>query len=154
MAFNQRKYHSEYYRKHRKALLRKSRVVYAANPRLRKAKAEYRKKWWDRVKTDMEHLKKYVLRKAKFRAKRYGLPFNLSLDDIVIPKTCPIFGFPLRVATGRHDHQSPALDRIIPSKGYVKGNIRVISQRANVLKRDASLAELKKLVSGLIRITH
>ncbi len=40
----------------------------------------------------------------------------------------------------------PTLDRIIPSRGYVRGNIAVISFRANFLKRDATLDELRKII--------
>lgn len=42
---------------------------------------------------------------------------------------------------------SPTLDRIVPSRGYVVGNVAVISMRANRLKSDASVAELQALVS-------
>jgi hypothetical protein len=44
---------------------------------------------------------------------------------------------------------SPSLDKIIPSLGYVRGNVQVISQRANSIKRDATLAELELLVQNM-----
>lgn len=44
---------------------------------------------------------------------------------------------------------SPSLDIIIPSKGYVKGNVWVISNRANRAKSNLSLEELKTLVYNL-----
>jgi hypothetical protein len=53
------------------------------------------------------------------------------------------------VSRGRATDNSPTLDRIIPSLGYVRGNVKVISMRANVLKHNASLDELKKLVAWL-----
>jgi len=86
--------------------------------------------------------------RAKDRAKKKSFEFNLDESDIVIPKYCPVFpeiefncngGF-----QGTLDN-SPSLDRVDNSKGYVKGNIRVISTRANRLKSDATCDELKRL---------
>jgi hypothetical protein len=69
----------------------------------------------------------------------------------VVPDKCPILGIELFISekgVGRTDN-SPSLDRIIPSLGYVKGNIAVISQRANRIKNDATLEEITKLKAWL-----
>jgi hypothetical protein len=79
------------------------------------------------------------------RARRDGIPFNLEPEDLKIPKRCPVLGLPLRRSSGRAAPNSPSVDRIIPRKGYVRGNVIVVSQRANELKRDATAAELRKL---------
>lgn len=42
-------------------------------------------------------------------------------------------------------HSSPSIDRIIPELGYVRGNIAVISMRANKLKSDATSEELERI---------
>lgn len=81
--------------------------------------------------------------RAKYRAKQKGLYFNITKEDIVIPDTCPLLGTPM---------ESPSLDRIDSSKGYIKGNVWVISNRANTLKNDASLQELKTLVENLEKL--
>jgi len=78
--------------------------------------------------------------RAKYRAKQKGLEFNITKEDIIIPDTCPLLGTPM---------ESPSLDRIDSSKGYIKGNVWVISNRANTLKNDATLSELKLLVEKL-----
>jgi hypothetical protein len=82
--------------------------------------------------------------RAKSRAKRYQLDFNIVLDDIIVPERCPILGIPLVVSETMSDC-SPSLDRIIPSVGYVKGNIQVISAKANTIKSNDSLDELEKV---------
>ena len=40
-----------------------------------------------------------------------------------------------------------AIDRIIPSEGYVRGNIVVVCDIVNRLKSDASLDDMKKILS-------
>lgn len=82
---------------------------------------------------------------AKRRAKVYGLSFNISKQDVVVPKYCPVLGIPLIVGT-LHSHDfSPSLDRIIPDKGYVKGNIVVVSHKANTIKNNATVDEILKV---------
>src|SRR5258708_5621185 len=74
-----------------------------------------------------------VWERARRRAKQRGLEFSIAKDAIVIPATCPALGIPLSLGKKRSSN-SPSLDRIDPSRGYVTGNIRVISDRANRLK--------------------
>jgi hypothetical protein len=93
-----------------------------------------------------------MLKNAKIRAKKHGVPINIELSDIVIPEFCPILGLKLEHGTQETHDASPTLDRIIPSQGYVKGNVVVISHRANRIKSDASLVELQNLVSWLARL--
>jgi hypothetical protein len=45
--------------------------------------------------------------------------------------------------------ESPTLDRIDNSKGYIVGNVWVISMRANRLKSDATVDELMMLATNL-----
>lgn len=88
---------------------------------------------------------------ARHRAKNSQVPFNLDIHDIVIPKACPLLGIPIFPSNSvRLSHpNSPSLDRKDPRHGYVKGNVWVISYRANMIKSNASLDELKLLVSNL-----
>lgn len=41
---------------------------------------------------------------------------------------------------------SPSVDKIIPQLGYVKGNVQIISNRANIMKNDATLEDVKALL--------
>jgi len=91
-----------------------------------------------------------ILTRAKSRAKQKNIPFNLTLEDIEVPETCPLLGIPIEIQPKKGYHpNSPSLDKIIPEKGYIKGNVWVISNRANTLKNDATLQELKTLVENL-----
>jgi hypothetical protein len=91
-----------------------------------------------------------VLRQnAQQRARKEGCPFELTLRDIIVPKVCPILGIPLLIGTGTASPNSPSLDRIDPQKGYVPGNVMVISHRANTIKSDATPEELRKVADFL-----
>lgn len=89
---------------------------------------------------------KYLIYAAKARAEKFGLDFDLTEDSIAMPEVCPVFGKPFIVGDR---NLAPSLDRIDPKKGYVKGNVAIVSFRANRLKMNASLAELKQLVAWL-----
>jgi hypothetical protein len=95
------------------------------------------------------HPKRHMLYDAKARAKRNGTPFEVSLDDIDWPTHCPVLGLELiygcTAEEGRR-FNSATLDRKINSLGYVKGNVFVISHRANRMKADASIPDLQAII--------
>lgn len=88
------------------------------------------------------------LRSAKSRAQKKNVPFNITAADVeaVWTDICPILGIPLVQLPGQASDNSPSLDRIIPEKGYVKGNIRIISNRANTIKSYGTLEEHRAVV--------
>lgn len=82
---------------------------------------------------------------ARGRAKRKKLPFNIEVSDIIIPEVCPVLGLSLEINKGTPKSNSPVLDKIENDKGYVKGNVRVISSRANRIKSDLTVDQVEKL---------
>lgn len=86
---------------------------------------------------------------AKYRAKKRGLLFTLQLTDLQIPTTCPVLGIPIFRTGTKAGPNSPSLDRSDNAKGYTKENVRVISNRANTLKNNATLEEFRSLVAYL-----
>ena len=95
----------------------------------------------------IKHPERVLCSMAKRRAKEKGLEFNIDNTDIDIPILCPILGIPIvkiytkGKSTGPTSN-SPSLDRIDNSKGYVKDNVRVISHKANTMKHNATSSEL------------
>jgi len=89
---------------------------------------------------------------AQHRAKKKGIPFTISMDDIIIPETCPLLGIPLVSTNDKRDPRNPSLDQKIPGQGYTPDNIWVTSSRANWIKCDASLQELELLVENLKKL--
>jgi hypothetical protein len=82
---------------------------------------------------------------ARKRAIAANIPFTITPDDIVIPKVCPVLGITL--VADRHRDNKPSLDKIIQEKGYTPENIKVISFRANRLKSDATVEEIRAIIS-------
>ena len=93
---------------------------------------------------------KELYRAAKRRAKNKSLEFSITLDEIVIGESCPILGIPLIVGDGKIHDTSPSLDRIDNSKGYIKGNVQVISNLANRMKNSASNELLIKFANWIL----
>ncbi len=118
---------------------------YAANPEhFREAQRQYRE----------ANPAKYILGRVKRRARERGLAFDLVEADIEVPTHCPVLGIALTTATGLGQRDSsPSVDRIDSSGGYVRGNIRVISMRANRIKNDATVEELEKVLAYM-RSSH
>lgn len=101
-----------------------------------------------------EFLKGYIKHKlaaCKTRAEEKGIEFNLTEKDIVIPKKCPILEVPLVIGRKGDYEYSPSIDRIDNSKGYIKGNIQIISKKANSMKNCASYKELKAFCKNVLR---
>ena len=63
---------------------------------------------------------------------------------------CPLLGIELTYApyTGPTPQNYASLDKIDPAKGYVPGNVQILSFRANSLKADATIEELELLLKN------
>lgn len=97
------------------------------------------------------HKAQYILNRVKRKAKKLGYEFNLTIDDIVIPDICPILEVPIVFGTKEDYEYSPSIDRIDNSKGYIRGNICIISKKANSMKNSASVEELKSFCKNVLR---
>lgn len=86
-----------------------------------------------------------LLNLSRQRAKKSNIEHTLEREDIKIPDVCPVFGFPLKRGKRNEWFASPSIDRIDNTKGYTPDNIIVVSRRANILKKDATIDELKQL---------
>jgi hypothetical protein len=131
---------------------------YLENPvnrqRAREASRKYAEKNKEKVAKKNRLYKKnnkekLLLQHARRRARKKDLPFSIVEEDITIPDTCPVLGIQLFSGEGVTCDNSPNLDRIIPEKGYVPGNVRVISCRANRIKNNATVEELRAVLKDL-----
>lgn len=95
--------------------------------------------------------RKFPVKSMLREARKRGLDLDIQECDIVIPTHCPVLGIPLIMGTRLAKDNSPSLDRVNPALGYVKGNVYVISWRANRLKSDATLDEVKAILKYMKR---
>ena len=100
------------------------------------------------------HPDEAVWKSAKTRAKRRGVEFTITLEDVraVWTETCPVLGYELKIGEkgpGDCMRRSFSLDRIDNSKGYAQGNIQILSVRANAMKSDASPDELLQFAAWI-----
>jgi hypothetical protein len=102
-------------------------------------------------RNDLKLYTYHMMKRAERRAKKYNLPFDITIKDIFIPEVCPVFGCSFSVSSGSGPGDfSPSIDKIIPEKGYVKGNIRIICAKANRIKSDASIDEVRKVLNYML----
>lgn len=91
--------------------------------------------------------------KAKKRAEDRDLPFDLDIEYLlsIYPEDskCPALGIEMVWGRPCVSPDTPTLDRIVPDRGYVKGNVAFISHRANRIKSDASKEDLERILSYL-----
>ena len=93
-----------------------------------------------------------------YRAVRHSGRKVLQAEDIIplLVDVCPILEVPLNYSPVGYGQKTPpnhaSLDKIDPSKGYVVGNLQVISKKANSMKSDASIEELRKFVKNITAI--
>jgi len=136
----QKTYRIKYREENKKTLNAKDKKRYYEN--IEATKLKRKNKYWNNKDKNPE---KIMFQSAKDRAKRKGIEFNITLEDISIPTHCPVLKIPLTRANGRMHDNSPSLDRIDCTKGYIKDNIIVISWKVNRIKSNASLDELMKI---------
>lgn len=108
------------------------------------------------MRWNRDNPEKYLVAKAKRRAKRKGIEFDLTESDIIIPDICPIMQEPFNMnpIEFREYYKGPSIHRLDNSKGYVPDNITIISYQANVMIWESSTVELERFAKGVLREAH
>ena len=86
---------------------------------------------------------------AKHRAKKLGVPFDLTVEYIrsIYTNVCPVLDIPLERTPGGTTNNTPSIDRIVPELGYVQGNVIVVSLLANQIKSCATPDQIQKVAN-------
>jgi hypothetical protein len=99
------------------------------------------------IPKDFEKRKKQLISKLKSQAKLKGVDFNITKEDINWVEICPIMQIKLNYfTTGFREHNTASFDRKDTNKGYIKGNVFVISNIANMRKSDLTIEQLERMI--------
>ncbi len=122
--------------------------------------ANYRRRQWNKVNKDkiLVHNRRArtsnpqwsIFQNKKSGAKKKGITFSLVFNDIHWPTHCPILGTELAYisdGSGKPKPNSPSFDRIDPTQGYLPDNVIIVSNKANVIKNNATVDELERVAS-------
>jgi len=94
---------------------------------------------------------------AVYRAKKEGYKSDLTIDYLldIFPEDfkCPALGIKMEWGNKKGTRTSPSLDKIMPNKGYMKGNVAWVSLKANSIKSDATLEEIEKVAKWIGKVT-
>ena len=137
---NKQEWNKKKYQENRDTWLKRSRTWAKNNPdKVREIQKRHRAK----------SVHKRLLDRAKLRARNMVIDFDLTLEDIVIPHYCPYLNITLDHRSKGHE---PSLDRINSKKGYVKGNIMVVSTLANRMKNVATGQQLITFAKNVLKM--
>ena len=140
----QNEYRKQYYLQNKEQLNKQSKNYYEKNKQKITAKIN---------DTLNKNPQKSLWMRSKISSKKRGIEFSLLIEDINIPEYCPYLGIKLRYdATSSRAHDKMSVDRIDNTKGYVKGNVQVISDLANRMKNNSTLEELKTFATNVLKI--
>ena len=94
--------------------------------------------------------RKKKLATLRSSADRRGIKCTLTEEDIEMPVLCPYLDIPLDYTNDSIQDNSPSVDRIDNTKGYIAGNIQTISALANKMKTDSDLTTLTKFAKSVL----
>ena len=104
---------------------------------------------------------KLMLKSAKTRAKQKQWDFDLDVEHLesIATDHCPVDGKTFdwdrkMTEDSTLDLAVPSLDRIDSSKGYIKGNVKIIGKNWNSKKSNMSLDDLLLLVDYVRNATE
>jgi hypothetical protein len=151
LALTRKEIQARYREKNRERINEKRRLWYDS---------EYHHQWYlknkDKVLTQTRASKKklrdtnplkHLVIYRRGQAKLKGVEFNITEEDLFIPDVCPILGIPIFFTEGKRTKNTPSIDRIDNSKGYIPGNVRIISLRANTLKSELDIETLERIIA-------
>ena len=107
------------------------------------------------LNSSIEKFLKNRYNRTKLRADKLNIPFTISFGYVIELYNkqngkCFYTNYEMNVQCGEgYTRNALSIDKIIPSLGYINGNIVFCTQYANIVKNDSSLIELKEFITPL-----
>ena len=114
----------------------------------------YKAKWGERQHTDLYRVQREKFSRKKANATKTGWEWSITFGELDWPTHCPILGMELDYFLEYRAENSPSFDQIDSGKGYIPGNVQIISWRANRIKNDGNAEEHQKIADYLKKITQ
>jgi hypothetical protein len=99
---------------------------------------------------------KVSIHNAKGRARKKKLEFSVTTEYLLSlypdDELCPVFK--IKMVQGGNRQNSPSIDRIDNSKGYIEGNVVWMSYRANFVKSNSEQKEIIALANWFKGLTE
>lgn len=115
----------------------------------KESERKYLEKWGKREDTDLYEAQRGKFFRKKTNAKNAGYNWDIVFGDVDWPKICPVLGIELDYFSESRVEGSPSFDRLDNTKSYIKGNVQVISWRANRIKNDGTAKEHRQIADFL-----
>ena len=137
--------HGQKYRESHKKQIKNYSAEYNMRPEVVERKAN----WYQEKmsKMSIKERLELMVRRASHRAKLKKVNFDITWEDVEYVETCPILEIPLNWGEtsneGGRNIDTPSLDRINPELGYIKGNVKIISTLANMMKSSATKEQIQ-----------
>lgn len=138
------------------ALTQKEKDVRRNKERRRASRKKHREKYRELInkksrdkdrRLKLENPVKNWYQQVKQDAHKRGHEFNLTIEDFALPEKCPILGIPLQFHFDSKIYpDTPSMDRVDNLVGYLKGNVRVISWKANRYKSNMSKETVRNIL--------
>ncbi len=107
-----------------------------------------------KLKYKNENYIKIKLITTKMSARARNIEFSIDENDLsILPEYCPLLNVKIDYEYGNGINLNAAsIDRIDNSKGYIKGNVWIISRLANTMKSEATIEQLLEFSNNTIKI--
>lgn len=120
-------------------------------PNRLEVKEKKRRVWKDPSSRTMKEYFEETFRQRRAKAKKRGKEYQITVDDLTFPEICPALGISL-IWGGKLSDNTATIDCIDPNKGYVPGNVLIISHKANRIKNSATSEEVQKVADWLKQV--
>jgi hypothetical protein len=113
---------------------------------------EHFSKWGQKSCTDLYKIQRHKFRAKKANAVAIGYEWTVEFGELEWPEKCPILGMEIDYFAETRQENSPSFDQIDPGKGYVSGNVQILSWRANRIKNNGTAEEHRLIADYLDKL--